>query len=88
MSQSGADDLVTTEDVRDHMRGTLELIAGHECRIVQWTGGREVHYVAGDSKRVMHSCRAQFAPDTCPVCMARKCLGQIDEAESREGGVL
>lgn len=89
---TSAEALVTTEDALEHMSGTLELIAGHECTVrptarIHADGNasvEDVHQVRGDRSL----SRSRFAPDTCPVCMAEKCLAQIDEALSREGGLL
>lgn len=55
---AASEDLVTTEDVREHMRGTLEAIANSDCHLFS-------------------------ARETCPVCMARFCLQEIDVAEER-----
>lgn len=80
-------DLVVIEDVQEHMRGTLELVAGHTCTEVPYArfGKREdgsvgtyyetVHAVDGDAGG--YAPRALFAVDTCPVCMARRCLQQL-----------
>lgn len=70
------DEIVTTEDVREHMRGTLELIAG------------TMHVHDGEPLRVAEPPTDVPWHDECPTCMAGRCLEQIDAAEDREGGLL
>lgn len=89
-----ASSLETTADVRDHMRDALELIADTEH-----VANERTHYVRGDrASRAGLGNSADllwwergytiFDPNTCPVCIALRCLEQIDAAEEREGGLL
>jgi hypothetical protein len=77
------EDLQTTEDIRDHMRGTLELIAGVRHEVFteddEITKGCEVW---GDKTVTGFDTSAFYVPSTCPICMAVTCLQQIDEAET------
>lgn len=88
--------LPRTLNALDHMRGTLELIAGHRHEINVLEENKdsvsgelmprvEYHLVCGDHPDFMTGrpgeWLSEFAPDTCPVCMAQKCLEQIGDGE-------
>lgn len=74
VDQGVVEELATADDRRDHMRGTLELIAGTQH------SSSELHGLHGDPGLDT----GIFFPDTCPVCMARTCLDQVDAAEGAE----
>jgi len=72
-------DLVTTEDVRAHMLGTLETIAGKRHNID--VSDRHLVYGSDPFSDPDNYSRAVFVAEECPVCIARGCLEQIGEAE-------
>lgn len=83
-------DLATTDDRRDHMRGTLELIAGtvhqHNVTITinATNTGEDLARQIADAQVRLDALASTGYVDDCPACMATRCIEQIDEAEARE----